>query len=287
MIRTIIQAGFGNQLFQYATGYALSRELGQEHQLDISFFDDYNRKVRDNGRVNNLDKLQLDACTTISNPDSYWQYRIKEKLPFLRLSIVNGRIVPFICEDIPNCRICQSYLFKKIGNNGAAIFGFWQNTHYFDKYIYDLKRQFQPNYKLTDGVLKLYSLIAAGNSVGVHIRRGDFVRLGWDKKTEYYNNGMELLRSRLQNPHFYVVTDDVAWAHEEYTHVSDITIVDMQTPNKDIDEFFLLSSCHHQIISESTFGWWAAYLNIYEDKCVLVPETAKGQIFSNPKWIRI
>lgn len=286
MIRTVIQAGFGNQLFQYATGYSLARELGQSLELDISFFDYYKRKERDNGRINNLDKLQLDNYTTINHPSSYWQYRMKVMLPYLRYSIVGGKIVPLVCEDINNCREYQNQLFDCIGNNGATLFGFWQNTSYFDKYLFDLKRQFRPNYPLSTDVKKLRDEISNEQSVGVHIRRGDFVRLGWDKGAEYYTRGMEMLREKIEKSHFYIVTDDVKWACEQYADVEDVTIVDVHTYTKDIDEFFLLSSCYHQIISESTFGWWAAYLNTNLNKWVIVPEVAKGQIF-NLNWTRI
>ena len=287
MIRAIIQAGFGNQLFQYATCYSLAKELGQELQLDISFFDDYNRKERDNGRINNLDKLNIDSCSVINFPESYWLYRLKQKLPFLRFSFVDGRLVPLVCEDIPNCREFQSHLFRSIGKRGAAVLGFWQNTKYFDKYILELKRQFTPGYQLEDEVLQLHDVIDSEQSVGVHIRRGDFVKLGWSKGTEYYNKGMDFLRKYLDKPHFYIVTDDVDWAQNQYKNVDDATIINVQTTNKDIDEFFLLSTCRHQIISESTFGWWAAYLNTNKEKHVIVPKTAKGQIFNNEKWIKI
>lgn len=287
MIRAIIQAGFGNQLFQYATCYSLAKELGQELQLDISFFDDYNRKERDNGRINNLDKLNIDSCSVINFPESYWLYRLKQKLPFLRFSFVDGRLVPLVCEDIPNCREFQSHLFRSIGKRGAAVLGFWQNTKYFDKYILELKRQFTPGYQLEDEVLQLHDVIDSEQSVGVHIRRGDFVKLGWSKGTEYYNKGMDFLRKYLDKPHFYIVTDDVDWAQNQYKNVDDATIINVQTTNKDIDEFFLLSTCRHQIISESTFGWWAACLNTNKEKYVIVPKTAKGQIFNNEKWIKI
>lgn len=287
MIRAVIQAGFGNQLFQYATCYALAKRLGQSMQLDISFFDNYNRKKRDNGRVNNLDKLNIENCVFVNNPNTYWLYRLKVKCPIIRYSIIDGKIVPFVCEDIVNCREFQPHLFNYISRKGAVVYGFWQNTQYFDEYILDLKRQFRPNYALGKEGQHMHDIIVKGQSVGVHIRRGDFVRLGWDKGAEYYNNGMELLRKQLKNPYFYIVTDDVVWAKNQYASTKDVTIVDMLTPNKDIDEFFLLSSCRHQIISESTFGWWAAYLNTYADKKVLVPKTAKGQIFENKDWIKI
>lgn len=58
--------------------------------------------------------------------------------------------------------------------------------------------------------------IEANNSVGVHIRRGDFVGLGWDKGGDYYQRGMELLSSKLNDAHFYLVSDDIEWTKEQF-----------------------------------------------------------------------
>lgn len=286
MIRTIIQAGFGNQLFQYATGYALAKELNQDLCVDISFFDDYNRKSRENARIYNLDKLCLDSHEIVNRPQWYWLNRVRMQISFLRHTILNKKMVPFICEEVADCREYQPQLFEKIDSRGASIMGFWQNTAYFDKYINDLQRQFRPNYELDIETSLLLERIKNVKSVGVHIRRGDFVGLGWDCGSDYYSRGMDLLRRELHTPHFFIVSDDVKWATEMFGNEKDVTIVSVETKTKDIDEFFLLSSCKHQVISESTFGWWAAYLNSNIGKKIIVPRNAKGQIFNND-WIRI
>lgn len=279
MIRSVIQAGFGNQLFQYATGYALAQKLGQDLELDISFFGYQAKLAPSNLRVCLLDKLNIGDVSRVNSPSTYWQYKLKSKLPLGIPSIVNGKLVPFICEDIPNCRMDQSQLFSKVTDVGACLFGFWQNTVYFEPYLADIRKHFVPNYEISREVTELQRKIEGSNSVGVHIRRGDFVGLGWDKGASYYQEGMDSLKERFENVHFFIVTDDVKWVNEQFGDLSDITIIDVNTPMKDIDEFYLLSSCHHQIISESTFGWWAAYLNPHKDRVIICPEDAKGEIF--------
>lgn len=286
MIRAIIQAGFGNQLFQYATAYALARELGQPLEVDTSFFCWYNKHHPATARQSAMELLKLDAHTTRTSCNSrFWIYKPWFTLPFRYFPFyVGGQ--PMVVEDIANCRQDQRYLFRKIGKRGATLFGFWQNTVYFDKYLLDLKRQFQPNYELHESVSQLHSEVASCESVGVHIRRGDFVGLGWDKGADYYLKGMTWVKEQKPEARFFIVTDDKQWAREQFSNRDDITIIDINTSTCDIDEFFLLSLCKHQIISESTFGWWAAYLNTNIEKMVLVPETAKGQIFRD-EWIRI
>lgn len=97
---------------------------------------------------------------------------------------------------------------------------------------------------------------------------------------------MNEMRTLFETPHFYIVTDEAEWARMQFAEERDVTVVDVNTETKDIDEFFLLSSCNHQIVSESTFGWWAAYLNTSKDAKIMVPADAEGKIFKS-NWIRI
>ncbi len=279
MIKSIIQAGFGNQLFQYATAYTLAKELGQELELDVSWFDYIQKSQKGSVRVNNLNKLALDAPKFVGTAKNFSSYRFRVKFRFPKKIHLHGKNCPFICEDVNACREDQSALFQNIGAKGAVLYGFWQNLNYFDKYLLDLKRQFVPNYELAEESANILKQIHNCNSVGVHIRRGDFVSLGWDKGQEYYDKGLAWFKEQIPNCKFFIVSDDVQWVKERYVEREDVVIVDVNTQTKDIDEFFLLASCNHQLISESTFGWWAAYLNTNPDKKVLAPKEAKGNIF--------
>lgn len=279
MIRTIIQAGFGNQLFQYATAYALARDIGQDLELDVSFYEDKLNTQASNHRENELIHLNLINPRFTSKKNGFGKYRYIMRVKFLQKQYLNGHTVPIIYEDVVNCREDQRSLFNIIGDTGAVLYGFWQNTAYFDRYRTDLSQQFQPNYELDVRVENLLKEIKTTNSVGVHIRRGDFVGLGWDKGRDYYDLGFGYIKAHESGCKFFVVSDDIQWVTEQYGNREDIRIINLNTTTKDIDEFFLLSSCNHQIISESTFGWWAAYLNMNQDKRVVVPKEAKGEIF--------
>lgn len=286
MIRSVIQAGFGNQLFQYATAYSLAKELNQQLQLDLSFYEDTINTNASNRKESNLLKLRIDTSEYYSKPNGFKKYRYVTRLIFLRNGRIEKNRVPIICEDVARCREYQGELFKRIKGTGAILYGFWQNTRYFNKYINELRAQFRPNYKFDESVEKVLEQVNMSMSVGVHIRRGDFVNLGWDKGSTYYDKGINLLRQRIPGAVFFVVTDDVEWAKSQYGSERDVVIVDVHTGTKDIDEFFILSSCKHQLISESTFGWWAAYLNTNDEKIVVAPSDAKGELFDRD-WIKI
>jgi hypothetical protein len=288
MINVIIQAGFGNQLFQYAMGYALAKETNQQLGVDISYFEYAAKHAHANLRISNLDKLQLENPYFINKPERYYKFFYGAKLaktPFWRLMCFPNQV---LWEDVQNCRLYQEDLIAKAHQlHDVAMYGFWQNTKYFDRYINDLKRQFVPNYPFHVSVqtyVKQISMVT--NSVGVHIRRGDFVGLGWAEGEEYYTRAMQRLAEELPECRFFIVTDDKKWAREHFSDKSDIIIIDIKTDTCDIDEFYLLSICKHHIISESTFGWWAAFLNTNKDSRVIVPSYAKGEMFLD-KWIRL
>ena len=288
MIKSIIQAGFGNQLFQYATGYALAKEFQCGLVIDISFYDSKRNLEADNRRWNNLDKLKIEPSLIVNNPRAFLKYRIGEnlKLPLLRRLWSMGELI--IWEDVTRCREFQKDLFNKIDpNRDVTLYGFWQNTQYFRSVLPDLKKQFVPNYTLPPVTLQYSAAtLEHDNSVGVHIRRGDFVGLGWNKSVDFYAKAMKRLEQEISNPHFFIVTDDKSWARKNMPLSSNITIVDINTETSDIDEFLILSQCRHHIISESTYGWWAAFLNSDSKGLVVVPENAKGEIFDQG-WIRM
>lgn len=288
MIEVIIQAGFGNQLFQYAMGYALSKQLNRPLSLDISFFDYCKTKGSSTLRVNNLDKLALDDCHIKNDPSSYYKYIYGARLsktPFWKIFGFKNHV---LWEDVTNCRNYQKELIDKAAlYNDITLYGFWQNTDYFKDFIPDLKRQFIPGYTLAPTVQEIKDIIQqTHNSVGVHIRRGDFVRLGWAEGAEYYNRAIKRMILEIGPAKFFIATDDKQWARDNFSDNPDIHIIDLNTETCDIDEFFLLSICNNQIISESTFGWWAAFLNTNPDSVIIVPNTAKGEMFPD-KWIRI
>lgn len=125
--------------------------------------------------------------------------------------------------------------------------------------------------------LSLMREMQSSNSVAIHVRKGmDYSRSSYYKDTcpvEYYIKAIEYIKNRINNPKFYVFTDNVEWVEQnfaslQYTLVQGNPVTgwgshyDMQ----------LMSLCHHNIISNSTYSWWGAYLNKNKDKIVVLPE---------------
>ncbi len=132
---------------------------------------------------------------------------------------------------------------------------------------------------------------APRETVGIHIRRGDYLNpeqlaahgvMGVD----YYNKAIEIMRSKLHNPLFFIVSDDLNWAAENFPRCYVIR------NTKDIHDMWLLSKMKHNIISNSTFGWWGAYLNQNRNNTVIAPrqwfkETKGWDDLYEPNWIKL
>lgn len=126
---------------------------------------------------------------------------------------------------------------------------------------------------LSSGYFKFISDIKDTESVSIHFRRGDYVTnksyLVLDLK--YYYNAVELIRSKLKNPNFYIFSDDIDWVKRNFKNKlkSKITFQDCNLSN--IEDLMLMSNCKHNIIANSTFSWWGAWLNKNLDKIVIAP----------------
>ena len=135
--------------------------------------------------------------------------------------------------------------------------------------------EFQPTEALAKSDAELAKTIDDSNAVCVHIRRGDYVtnpKYSREFKTqpaEYYHDCMRELKDRLENPRFFIFSDDLAWARENIT--GNATHVGNHDGNSDFIDLHLMSRCRHFITANSSFSWWAAWLSSYEQKVVIVP----------------
>jgi len=104
---------------------------------------------------------------------------------------------------------------------------------------------------------------------------------------------MEFIGDKVANPHFFIFSDDITWVRENFAGSQNITIVDINTNGHPVEDMRLMSLCKHNITANSSFSWWAAYLNTNPGKMVLAPELWFGTAPENVKdivpdnWIKI
>ncbi len=109
------------------------------------------------------------------------------------------------------------------------------------------------------------------NSVSIHVRRGDYVWQGYVLLTQkYYTQAIEYMNANLDNPHFYIFSNDMKWVRENLKIDAPHTFVDWN--KKDYQDLELMSFCKNHIIANSTFSWWGAFLSKNKNKIIIAPD---------------
>ena len=111
--------------------------------------------------------------------------------------------------------------------------------------------------------------------MSVHIRRGDYVKLqgiyGNICTTEYYKKAIELINQIVEQPTFFFFSNDMKWTRDTFGEKNNYFYVEENDEDKGYIDLRLMSVCKHQIIANSSFSWWAAYLNNNLEKKVICP----------------
>lgn len=270
-----LKGGLGNQMFQFAAGLALARRLGGRLTLDLSFL--HNQSPRPGFTPR---EYALDAFCLIPDCEINFSKDILEKA-------------------LPN-RIEKSFEFDPDFHIWGASYldGYWQNPKYFESIAEVLREAFDLRTPLSSTRQALAEQIAQGNSVCVHVRRGDMVH---DSATHavhgachltYYQKACALLASNHPDAHFYIFSDEPDWCQ-----TVDLTCGYPHTLVSDggsaAEDFTLMRPCRHFIIANSTLSWWAAYLGNAPDKFVIAPDpwfdtpTLDASDLLPPNWMKL
>lgn len=275
MIRLILQGGLGNQMFEYASAYAIARRINQPLVLDMSFFEVY--KGREWCRPY---ELSIFALHEQSSFVSGHQLEVKT-LPRLAYQCRKRRISHF-----------GRYIFlpAELKRNNQVLFGYFVDYHLFEAYRHDLLQAFafrtQPN-AVNQRYLNDISTI---ESVSVHIRRGDYLNnanagIFWHPDVEWYRKAMFEMEQQVQNPTYYFFSDDIAWAQEQFADIKNAVFVDINHGAEAYNDMRLMAQCKHNIIANSTFSWWGAWLNKNPNKVVIAPGKYYNDDTSNERCL--
>ena len=168
--------------------------------------------------------------------------------------------------------------------------GYFQSYKYFQKNWEKIKSDFTFKEKLSDKAQILQTKIFSENSVCISIRRGDFIS-NTNKvlnvlDLKYYKKAIDFLTSSEKNLQFYFFSDDINWCKENFSFLDNIIVVDEYYNGKKFrDKFELMMSCKHMIIPNSSFAWWAAFLNYHsnlnEGNLIIAPQNWFYNINSN------
>lgn len=265
MIEIILQGGLGNQMFEYATAYALARQNQCDLVLDMSFYDVFND--REWCRPYELNVFALQENAKISSRYHLWA-RLMSRIGqycLQRGKNVLGRCV-FELDDIGELKNYKALL----------MCGYFGSYRLFSTYREELLQKFTFVDVPNEVNAKLLFTIQKCESVAVHIRRGDYIDtknndVFYHLSPEWYRQAMKIIDSRVKYPCYYFFSDDIAWAREQFSNVYNAIFVDVNHGREAYNDMRLMSACKHNIIANSTFSWWGAWLNTNPYKIVVAP----------------
>jgi hypothetical protein len=267
MIIIALKAGLGNQMFQYACGRALSLRNKDILKLDI------NNWLKDKEHTR---KYLLSHFNIVENIASDMEIGTT-KFPYGIVSMVIHKIK--IKLGMTNVSFYSDILHKK-GN--VYLDGYWQSERYFLDCVETIRNDFMPKQKLREpaaGILK--SIENSEIPISLQVRRGDnahspaSMRGFGTPSIEYYIQAVKTILDKVKEEnkkaHIYVFSDEIDWAQECLRFDCQTTFV--SCPNiAEWEELSLMKACHHHVISNSTFGWWGAWLNPRPNKIVVAPK---------------
>ena len=272
MIVANLVGGIGNQMFQYANAKNLSEKLS----LPLYFTNDINSFYSKENKnlfqsIFNLKLNYIDKSIFINN---FGMFYTNKYLRFVLSKIPNSFSIPKNLHFEPSIIKYQSLIERVSLTKGGYIHGYWQSELYFKEISSIIKDDFIfENISDNENLTTLIE-IKKHNSIGVHIRRGDYYKSKIHQicSKSYYINSMKYFIQNTKNPLFFIFSDDPTWVKNNIIQDfgNSILVLNNQNKNHYID-MQLMSNCKHNIISNSSFSWWAAWLNANNNKIIISP----------------
>ncbi len=301
MIIVRLIGGLGNQMFEYAMAKSIALQRKDVLQIDLSWIDWFNKKTN-----SDIYGLQYFAITSRIRRKSLYNNLFSDKV----LNIIN-KCTPFHYK---------MYVYEKNFNYDDSIQkykssflffkeGYWQSYKYFIMFDHEIRKEFTFKKEYISEYDQLVDSIHHSNSVSIHVRRGDYItnpilsNLYNTYSIDYYLKSIEYILSKVDNPVFFCFSDDISWVKKnlQISHYNiNFIDIDSDVQSKEIGhktngyiDLFLMSLCKNNIIANSSFSWWGAWLNKNPDKIVIAPkkwfndETKDTRDLIPNEWVRL
>lgn len=285
MIHVILHGNLGNNLFQYAAGKHLA--------------------------VRNKTGLRLITYRYVNKYDIFGQKAVTALRMFTMEPVTYAAMIHEAFArrlDLP-WSFCKGTVFNEMDwrfnpevltlTDGAYLNGYFQSEKYFKNIEHIIRNDLRFKKDSLGKEGEIYKQqIAKRNSVGLHVRRGDYLTSPLHNvcTMKYYTRAITYMQDHVASPHFFIFSDDITWCRENISIPSCSFVTIPSAQNNPIRDLRLMSLCKHNIISNSTFSWWAAWLNNNNGKLVVTPnrwftdEHMNNQAVQDTipaEWIRI
>ena len=264
MVVVKLIGGLGNQMFQYAAGLSTAHNLKTDLKMDLNWFDSLNEV--DTPRFYELDNFSLKQDFIKANQYYFVNDSIKKRL----LSIGKVRLTYY---KEPHFEYDKN--FMKIKNN-TYLEGYFQTEEYFKNIRPEILKNFSIKNEPSVKSKEIIELAHKNESVSLHVRRGDYVTNQNASKfhglmgEEYYKKAISIINKKIKNPKYFIFSDEIDWVKKNFNLPKGSIFV---THNKSgIEDMRIMTECRHNIIANSSFGWWGAWLGQNTDKEVIAPK---------------
>jgi len=284
-----IIGGLGNQMFQYALVVALERKFGEPVYVDTSLFNTY--RVHNGLEIERIFGIRLRRA-----PESELR-RLTRYTDNFKLRRLYRKLLPLKkseCLEAKDYTLNDSVLTL---DTDRYYDGYWQNYQYFSTVSEELRHTFKFILPIIDSrnTVVLDAIRNSSCAVGLHVRRGDYLKSS--KYTglcglDYYARAIDEIKRKFADASFFIFSDDIQWCRnnlQTQLGSSEQVYVDWNSGTESYMDMRLMSECRHNIIANSSFSWWAAWLNPHSDRIVIAPEkwtnTKINFKIQMPDWI--
>jgi hypothetical protein len=261
-VTAALMGGLGNFMFQVAAAYAYAKR----YDRDVGF----------------------SAQQARGPHQDAWEYQenIFKDVDLVDFKIGKGGDIRQVQEDGFHYNEIPEYL-----NRDVCLVGYFQSEKYFKDFENEVRELFMSyDVELSD---ETKDLLENYNTCSIHVRRGDFLKHPNHHPTQGMNYFLKATKKMPKDSMFLIFSDDIAWCKENFPDLPEkFRFIE---GNKDYEDLYIMSKCNNNIICNSTFSWWGAWLNSNLDKIVVAPEKWFGPAYANwdtsdlycENWIKI
>ncbi|MDU8945825.1 alpha-1,2-fucosyltransferase [Ovoidimarina sediminis] len=254
----------GNQLFEYAAARGLAARLGVEVSVDERML----------ARMNDAP----------ARPHFAWRVVEPERLPPFRWDRPTAYFLWRYLGLSPKIRRERGHHPNFLTwPDDSYLHGYWQHEGYFAHIADELRRECRVTTPPSAANQKFAARITGCLSASLHVRRGDFLDVAPDAvcTEHYYRTALDRLAAEIgEMPTVFVFSDDPDWARGNLNLPAETVVVDINGPDSAHEDLRLMVACRHNIISNSTFSWWGAWLGTPDNRVVIGPKTETETISS-------
>ena len=268
VIIAISEGGLGNQMFQYAF-YRAFKEKTENVKIDLRATWNTGGHIHNGYELNRIFKLNLDIANT------------KERISLLNkpnniLSKIKNKIykkntpTAYFCKNINEAITFNPTLFEM---HNIYMYGYYQSEKYFKEIANIIRKDFTFSKPVDIINQKLINQIGNTESVSIHIRRGDYLNIPNTQNIcniSYYKKAINFILKNISNPKFYIFSNDINWC-KQHLQIDNAVFISNNIGKNSFIDMQLMSCCKHNIIANSTFSWWGAWLNNNPNKIIISP----------------